>query len=103
MAAGKPVVASAVDDIPELVQDGSTGLLFPTDNLVELTKALKRLIDGKTLRQEMGATAKKRITSDFDIKAQSSKYAKLYMSLLQIKGRHPLNCLGWESTEGKVL
>jgi glycosyltransferase involved in cell wall biosynthesis len=103
MAAGKPVVASAVDDIPELVQDGSTGLLFPTDNLAELTKTLKRLIDSKALRQELGATAKKRITSDFNIKAQSSKYAKLYMNLLQIKGRHPLNSLSWEPTEGKVL
>jgi glycosyltransferase involved in cell wall biosynthesis len=102
MAAGKPVVASAVDDIPELVQDGSTGLLFPSDNLAELAKALKSLIDDKALRQEMGAKAKKRISSDFDIKTQSSKYAKLYMSLLERKGRHPLNRLGRAATGGKV-
>ncbi len=103
MAAGKPIVASAVDNIPELIQDGFTGLLFPSDNLAELTNALKRLIDDKTLRHEMGTAAKKRISSNFDIKTQSSKYAKLYMSLLQIKGRHPLNRLSWAQTEGKML
>lgn len=91
MAAGKPVVASEVDDIPELVENGLTGLLFRSDDLVGLVGALKKLVDDRSLRQQMGAAGKRRIASDFEIKTQARKYAQLYNDLLAKKGRHPLN------------
>lgn len=91
MAAGKPVVASAVDDIPELVQDGKTGLLFESNNVKELTATLARLVDDAALRAQLGAAGRQRIEQEFDLKRQAEEYRQLYRSLLQRNGRHWLN------------
>lgn len=90
MAAGKPVVASAVDDIPELVEDGVTGLLFENNSLEQLITALKKLALDLDLRKKMGAAGLDRVQKDFDLHTQSRKYADLYRSLLARKGRHSL-------------
>jgi len=82
MAAGKPVVASAVDDVPELIEDGHTGLLFSDDNCEELVDRLKRLIDEKAMRVQMGMAGRKKVEEYFDLKDQSRKYADLYHMLL---------------------
>lgn len=91
MAAGKPVVASAVDDIPELVQDGKTGLLFESNNLERLTAALARLIDDPSLRAQYGAAGRQRVENEFDLARQAELYRQLYRSLLERNGRHWLN------------
>jgi glycosyltransferase involved in cell wall biosynthesis len=94
MAAGKPVVASAVDDIPELVENGKTGLLFKSDNLDELVAALKRLIDDASLRKQMGKVGRQKIEREFDLKIQADRYAELYRKLLAENGRHLLSRVG---------
>ena len=86
MGAAVPVVATAVDDIPELVADGESGLLVPSDDVAELAKALKRLIDDETLRRRMGAAGKARVEADFSLPIQARKYADLYWELLKQKG-----------------
>lgn len=91
MAARKPVVASAVDDIPELVEDGKSGVLFESGNVEQLTAALARLVDDASLRQQMGAAGRARIESDFDLKEQAERYRQLYRRLLQQNGRHWLS------------
>lgn len=91
MAAGKPVVASAVDDIPELVQDGVTGLLFESGNTEQLAAALAKLIDDAGLRARMGAAGREHIEQEFDMKEQAEEYRQLYRRLLQRNGRHWLN------------
>lgn len=85
MAAGKPVVASAVDDISELVQDGKTGILFPSNNLEKLVLALKTLIDRPELREVMGAAGRTLIEKEFNLETQSRLYANLYKKLLNEK------------------
>lgn len=55
MAAGVPVVASRVDALQEVVQDGMTGLLCQVDDPKSLADALARLVADKALRQRMGA------------------------------------------------
>ncbi|MQC27114.1 MAG: glycosyltransferase family 1 protein [Chloroflexi bacterium] len=87
MAAGKAVVASAVDDIPELVEDGKTGLLFASDDVVGLVAALKTLVDDKDLRNRMGRAGRARVERDFDLAKQARKYADVYWELLDKKGR----------------
>ncbi|RTZ44427.1 glycosyltransferase family 1 protein [Candidimonas sp. SYP-B2681] len=53
-AAGLPVVGTNVDGVPEMMQDGVSGILVPLDDKPALTAALKRLIDEPQLRQQMG-------------------------------------------------
>ncbi len=89
MAAGKPLVATAVGDIPEILTEGDNGLLVPSDDLPALTEALARLIADPALRQQMGAAGQARIARDFDLAAQAEKYAALYRQLLAEHGRWP--------------
>jgi 2-deoxystreptamine N-acetyl-D-glucosaminyltransferase/2-deoxystreptamine glucosyltransferase len=58
MAAGLPVVASAVGGIPEVVQDGVTGLLVPPGDADALAAALDRLVADPALRARLAAGAR---------------------------------------------
>jgi glycosyltransferase involved in cell wall biosynthesis len=60
MAAGVPLVASAVGGIPELVEDGVTGLLTPPGDAGALAAGLHRLLDDEPLRQRLSAAARVR-------------------------------------------
>jgi glycosyltransferase involved in cell wall biosynthesis len=57
MACGKPVVASAVGGLPEIVKDRETGLLVPPSDPQAWAEALVRLVGDPGLRQELGANA----------------------------------------------
>ncbi|MGH2369592.1 MAG: glycosyltransferase family 4 protein, partial [Chloroflexota bacterium] len=54
MAAGRPVVASRIGGIPDLVADGQTGFLVPPDDPVALRRAMQRLLADAALRDRMG-------------------------------------------------
>jgi glycosyltransferase involved in cell wall biosynthesis len=65
MAAGRPVVASAVGGLLDLVVDGETGLLVPPRNVGALRAALERLLDDVELRRRMGEAGRERIREHF--------------------------------------
>jgi glycosyltransferase involved in cell wall biosynthesis len=67
MAAGLPVVASAVGGIPEIVRDGATGLLVPPGDADALAAALGRLLDDDGLRRRLGAAGRERALDEFDV------------------------------------
>jgi len=58
MAFGRPVVASAVGGLLDLVRDGETGLLVPPRDPVALRAALDRLLADPALRAQLGAAAR---------------------------------------------
>ncbi|MHB8476185.1 MAG: glycosyltransferase [Steroidobacteraceae bacterium] len=58
LAAGRPVVAPRIGQIPDLVSDGETGLLFPPGDASALGFALARLIDDPCTRVAMGKAAR---------------------------------------------
>ena len=60
MAYGRPVVASAVGGLLDLVADGETGLLVPPSDVVALRSALERLLGDPELRAKLGAAARDR-------------------------------------------
>ena len=60
MAHGKPVVASAVGGLLDLVVDGETGLLVPPGDVPALRAALERLLGDRELRHRLGAAARVR-------------------------------------------
>ncbi len=59
MCAGLPIVASAVGGIPEMIEDGATGVLVPPGETAPLAEALKGLIADSSLRQKLGDNARK--------------------------------------------
>ena len=65
MAYGKPVVASAVGGLLDLVVDGETGLLVPPRDPQALRAALERLLADAELRHRLGAAARERAAAEF--------------------------------------
>src|SRR5207237_6024463 len=65
MAHGRPVVASAVGGLRDLVVDGETGLLVPPQDIDALRAALERLLADGELRGRLGAAGRKRIAERF--------------------------------------
>ena len=87
MAAGKPVVATAVGGVPELIEDGETGILVPPRNPEALAQGILRLAKDASLRQRMGKAARERAQERFDISRTAREYEALYLRLLKECGR----------------
>jgi len=82
MAHGKPVVASRIGGIPELVVDGETGVLFEPGNADGLRHQVNRLMDNPSLRARMGAAARIRAEKQFSIEEHNANLLKTYRSLV---------------------
>ena len=82
MAAGLPVVATAVGGVPELVLQGATGLLVPNENEQALFQALQTLIAAPDLRATMAAQARQVALERFDARQMTHAYESLYESIL---------------------
>ena len=65
MAAGKPVITSDVNVLPELVQDGVTGLIVPSGDIKALSDAILRLSGSRDLIKKLGENGRKRAEMDF--------------------------------------
>ena len=78
MAHGRPVVASAVGGLLDLVVDGETGLLVPARDPAALRGALERLLGDAELRERLGAAARERIRQRFAWDAVLDATLELY-------------------------
>lgn len=72
MAAGLPVVATAVGALPELVDDGRTGWLVPPRSPRVLTERLRRVVEDRPAREAMGTAARERVRTCFGLTQQVS-------------------------------
>jgi glycosyltransferase involved in cell wall biosynthesis len=81
MAAGLPVVASAVGGIPEVVRHGETGLLVPPDDVDALAAALDRLVGDPDLRSRLAAGARARARS-YSWPVLAGRVAEVYARVL---------------------
>ena len=66
MAVGLAVVSTSVSGIPELVQDGQTGLLVPPNNPAAAAAALEKLLRDGAIRQHLSVAARKQLTARFE-------------------------------------
>jgi glycosyltransferase involved in cell wall biosynthesis len=86
MAAGLPVVATAVGGVPELVTEGKTGLLVPAGDADALAAAMTRLA-ARALRESMSRRARERAVRDFGVQTMVDAYARLYRKLVNRRER----------------
>jgi glycosyltransferase involved in cell wall biosynthesis len=82
MASGCCVIASAVGGLPELVLDGSTGLLFPGRDRDALTARLAEVLDDAGRRKALGAAARQRICREFSLASAVRKMQEIYAIML---------------------
>jgi colanic acid/amylovoran biosynthesis glycosyltransferase len=73
MAGGVPVVASGISGIPELVQDGKTGLLVPPRDPRALASALRRLRDEPALRERLARAGRELVEREFDVRTNAGE------------------------------
>ncbi|MBI9020368.1 MAG: glycosyltransferase [Verrucomicrobia bacterium] len=83
MACGLPVVASRISGIPELVEEGVSGLLFEPGNAVEMADALEQLARDPELRARMGHCARERVEESFDLVKNAHALAQRIKSQIQ--------------------
>lgn len=77
MAAGKPVVASALSGIPELVRDEVSGLLVDAAYPQRIASAIRRLIEEPALRERLGTSAREVVRERFDVRKTSQSLIRL--------------------------
>ncbi|UCF56499.1 MAG: glycosyltransferase family 4 protein [Deltaproteobacteria bacterium] len=86
MAMEKPVVASCVGGIPDLVEHGINGLLVRPGNVKELADALEKILSDKRLANKMGREGRKKIKEQFSSDVMVESIEKVYRELLARKG-----------------
>ncbi|HKZ08184.1 MAG TPA: glycosyltransferase family 4 protein [Methylomirabilota bacterium] len=81
LACERPVVATAVEGMPELVVDGETGLLVAPRAPAALAAAIERLLDDRTAAQAMARAGRKRVEAQFSLRAKLDATEALYRRL----------------------
>ena len=84
MAHGRPVVATAVGGLLDLVEDGVTGLLVPPRDPTALAAALGQLLADPEARRAMGAAGRERIAREFSWEAWRSATLAAYAAALRV-------------------
>ncbi len=85
MAAGLPVVATAVGGAPEVVLDKETGFLVPPRNPKALAGAIETLLRDPALRHKMGRAGYERVQQHFTLRQMVERTQELYEELMALK------------------
>jgi glycosyltransferase involved in cell wall biosynthesis len=84
MAMGESVIVAKRGILPEIVEDGVSGLVVE-DTPENLADAIIRLVDDATLREKIGLAARKRMSEDFNLKTQLTKMEEVYKRLQEFR------------------
>ncbi len=82
MVAGKPLIATLVGGIPDVVRDKQDGILIPPQNPNTIVQAIEFMMDNSTIALEMGRTAKERSARLFSVTDVVDAMAKVYQELV---------------------
>jgi glycosyltransferase involved in cell wall biosynthesis len=82
MAAGLPIVATAVGGLPEVIRDGYSGLLVPPGDANAFIESTLRLIGDAKLRRNLGSAARRFMIEDYSLDAAVERVEKTYYEVL---------------------
>ena len=77
MASGLPVIASCIAGNEELVVEGETGYLVPSEDVESLQAALKKLLIDPALREQMGKASRRHVEANYSWESTAQQYAGL--------------------------
>ncbi len=78
MVLGKPIVATAVDGIRDVIENEKDGLLVPPKNSKALAAAIVKLLQDRRLAKQMGKRAKRKAEQQFNVKSMIEQTENLY-------------------------
>jgi colanic acid/amylovoran biosynthesis glycosyltransferase len=84
MASGVPVVASGISGIPELVDDGETGLLVPARDPSALAGALRRLHDDPALGERLARAGRETVEREFDVRKNAGELVRRFRAQAEV-------------------
>ena len=87
MAAGLPIVANAVGGVPEILEEGVTGIMVPARNPAAMAQALQGVLRDPEMQHRLGSAARARSLSDYTPEAYRRKLAAFYAETLQAAHR----------------
>ena len=82
MSCGVPVVGPEIGAIPEIIDDGENGLLYPPDSTERLESAISKILSDEELRHFYSQNARNKATEKFDWKRQRDQLIRVYKSLI---------------------
>lgn len=83
MMVGKPIVASRVDAIPNIVRDGENGLLVEVDDYVGASKAVLRVYQEDGLKDRLVAQGMEDVHNRFNAQRVSEEHGKLFEQIVK--------------------
>jgi sugar transferase (PEP-CTERM/EpsH1 system associated) len=87
MACGRPVIATAVGEIPRVIHEGVTGLMVPPDDPTALAASIRAILDRPEWGVEMGRSARQLVQETFSLSLTIRQYQDVYDSLR--RAHHP--------------
>jgi glycosyltransferase involved in cell wall biosynthesis len=100
MAAGLPVIATAVGGVPELVQSGEQGLLVEAGDQAGFAQAMQTLIDKPETRMAMAHAAQRRAQREFRVERMIEGYADLYRkTVMTFRATRSKAATSWAATQ----
>jgi glycosyltransferase involved in cell wall biosynthesis len=81
MAIGRPVVATKVSGLSDVIVDGVTGFLVPPGDKTALARKTRTLLDDPSIRTRMSSAGKERALSLYDCDESVAHYSKAYSEL----------------------
>ena len=82
-AYGKPVIASRLGSLEEMVEDGKTGILFEPKNEKDIADCIRRLYDSPELCRELGENARKKCETEYSPEQHWKRFTDIYNSIKQ--------------------
>ncbi|MFC1912151.1 glycosyltransferase family 4 protein [Chloroflexota bacterium] len=83
MASGKPVISTSVGSVPEVIDDGQTGLVIPAEDSLALSKAILKLVENKELRLMMGRAGLEKARREYGWAGIIEGYLREYEAVLE--------------------
>lgn len=103
MASEKPIIATNVGGIPELITDNKTGLLVKTKNIQDITDNITKLLDDKPLMERLASNARKFILDNkLDWQGCAENYYNLYKNTLFISNSSLLKSITYKMLKSSI-
>ena len=83
MSAGKPIIATRIGGIPDLIIDQKNGLLIQPGDVSKLAHSIEYLLDNPAIANEMGEQGARIATSEFSVKKAVDSIIKIYKEIIE--------------------
>jgi glycosyltransferase involved in cell wall biosynthesis len=83
LSCGIPVIGTSVGGVPEVIDDGKSGILVSPDNHVELAKAMKRMLKTRPRMKKMGKQGRKHVREELELEKVSKALVGICESVIK--------------------